>query len=185
MGNKVNTALLALVILFTGYLTYQQYQLQKKVNDLATKLSEDVKITPAPTNTVPAEKSPFDNPNVDPMANQFPPNTTTPPLTEIKFDRMVHDFGRIKEGEKVNTVFKFKNTGKNPLIISSAVGSCGCTVPNWPKAAIEPGKTGEITVEFDSNHKSGEQSKTVTVKANTTPPTLELTIKSTVIPKDK
>lgn len=160
-------------------------QIQKQVDDLAAKLTEDVRITPSATNNHSNESSPFDQANVDPMAGQFPPSSTNLPLTEIKFDKLVHDFGKINEGEPAKTVFKFINTGKNPLVISSAIGSCGCTVPNWPKAAIEPGKTGEITVEFDSNKKSGEQVKTVTVKANTTPPSVELTIKSTVIPKDK
>jgi hypothetical protein len=185
MSNKVNIALFAVLFLLVGFLTYQFFQLQKNVDDLAIKLTESVNITPAVNNTSAAETSPFDKANVDPMANQFPPNSASLPLTEIKFDRMVHDFGKINEGDKVNTVFKFKNSGKNPLIISNATGSCGCTVPNWPKAAIEPGSWGEIAVEFDSNRKSGEQSKTVTVKANTTPPSMELTIKSTVIPKDK
>ncbi len=184
MSNRINTALLAIVLIFLGYLTYNQIQLQKRVDAIAAKQQEEITITPSATNTSPTEASPFDQPNVDPMASQFPPNTATLPLTTLKFDRTVHDFGKINEGEKVTTVFRFKNTGENPLVISSAVGSCGCTVPNWPKAAIEPGKTGEIAVEFDSNKKSGEQAKTVTVKANTTPPSIELTITCTVIPKN-
>jgi hypothetical protein len=184
MNNRINTALLALILVLLGYLTYNQIQLQKRIDEITAKQREEITITPSATNNSPTEPSPFDQANVDPMASQFPPNTATLLLTTIKFDRIVHDFGKINEGEKATTVFKFKNTGENPLVISSAVGSCGCTVPNWPKAAIEPGKTGEIAVEFDSNKKSGEQSKTVTVKTNTNPPSMELTIKCTVIPKN-
>jgi len=87
----------------------------------------------------------------------------------IKFDEENHDFGKVKEGEKVSYSFKFTNTGKTPLIITSAVASCGCTVPEWPKAPVLPGKTGEIAVVFNSAGKQGLQDKQITVSANTNP----------------
>ncbi|BDS10465.1 DUF1573 domain-containing protein [Aureispira anguillae] len=87
----------------------------------------------------------------------------------IEFEEEVFDFGDIVEGESVEHLFKFKNTGKNPLVISHAQGSCGCTVPEWPKDPIAPGEGGEIKVKFNSKGKHGEQNKTVTISANTIP----------------
>ena len=116
-------------------------------------------------------------------------NNTTPTIaqngktTTVKFNEMSHDWGSINEGDKMTHIFKFTNTGKTDLIISDARGSCGCTVPEWPKDPISPGKTSEIKVIFDSAHKSGQQNKTVTITANTEPISLVLIIKGTVEPK--
>lgn len=188
MNNKIATALLIILIAAVSFLAVQNFKLNKKVEELsATK--EEVKITPVipeqkPAN--PAGASPFDKPNIDPLANQFPPESPGPEkLTSIQFEKTVHDFGRINEGQLVHTVFKFTNTGKLPLLISHAQGSCGCTVPRWPKAPLKPGESGEIAVQFDSHDKMGEVEKTVTVSANTHPASIVLTIKSTVVPKDK
>jgi len=106
----------------------------------------------------------------------------TGPKTTIEFDEMTHDFGNIKEGDKVSHVFKFKNTGNEPLIINSAKGSCGCTVPEWPKEPIAPGGDGQIKVEFNSKGKKNKQTKTVTINANTDPNPTRLTIKAEVEP---
>jgi hypothetical protein len=88
---------------------------------------------------------------------------------QITFDEEVFDFGDIVEGDVVEHVFKFTNTGKNPLVISNAKGSCGCTVPVWPRDPIAPGQKGEIAVKFNSTGKHGEQNKKVTISANTLP----------------
>src|SRR6476620_6701837 len=71
-------------------------------------------------------------------------------LPKFTFETEEHDFGTITEGEKVSFAFKFKNTGTADLFIRSASGSCGCTVPEYPKEAIKPGKEGIINVTFDS-----------------------------------
>ena len=94
-------------------------------------------------------------------------NTST--LTAaMTFDKVSHDFGTIQEGETVQTTFNFTNTGKVDLLIVDARGSCGCTVPKYPKnTPIKPGETGEILVSFDSNNKPNMQQKTVTISANT------------------
>ena len=108
------------------------------------------------------------------------PSTAGPVMT---FDKTVHDFGTINEGDKVTTVFSFKNTGSEDLIIVDARGSCGCTVPQYPKnTAIAPGESGEITVSFDSNNKPGNQQKSVTLSANTASGREMLRIKSLVTP---
>ena len=90
--------------------------------------------------------------NVKPMSAQ----TTTTPVpvaaaktTTMKFDELSYDWGSINENDKMTHIFKFKNTGVNDLIISDARGSCGCTVPEWPKEPIKAGKGGEIKVVFD------------------------------------
>ena len=88
----------------------------------------------------------------------------------MKFQHDNHDFGKITQGDKVNYKFSFTNTGKTPLIISSAVASCGCTTPDWPKAPIKPGESGLINVTFNSMGKKGLQDKMITITANTNPP---------------
>ncbi len=91
------------------------------------------------------------------------------PKTKMKFKKMVHDFGRMKEGEKREYDFVFTNTGKEDLYIEDCKGSCGCTVPEWPKEAIKPGQSASINVKFDSTKKEKDQEKSVTITANTEP----------------
>jgi outer membrane biosynthesis protein TonB len=112
------------------------------------------------------------------------PEVTPATATTMVFEKELHDFGSIKEGEKVTHIFKFKNTGDKPLIISDAKGSCGCTVPSYPKEPIAPGKSGEIKVEFNSAGKKGSETKFVTLNANTIPAETRLTVKANVIAKD-
>src|SRR5688500_2670139 len=102
------------------------------------------------------------------------------PTTSIAFEHTDFDFGVVDDGEKVRHSYKFKNTGNEPLVISSAKGSCGCTVPKWPTDPIAPGGTGQIDVEFDSKGKPGKQTKRVTVTANTVPAQTFLNITGTV-----
>ncbi|MBL7895075.1 MAG: DUF1573 domain-containing protein [Bacteroidia bacterium] len=102
-------------------------------------------------------------------------------LPEIKFEEEEHDFGRITQGEKVSYAFKFKNIGKGNLIIASAAGSCGCTVPEFPKEPVLPGQEGKINVVFNSEGKSGIQEKTITVVTNCEPSTRVIRIKTDVI----
>ena len=91
------------------------------------------------------------------------------PKTKMKFKKMLHDFGRLKEGEKREHDFEFTNTGKVDLIIEDCKGSCGCTVPEWPKDPIKPGQSAAIKVKFDSTKKEKDQEKSVTITANTEP----------------
>jgi len=92
--------------------------------------------------------------------------TGAAPKAVITFDKPTHDFGDITQGDVVNHVFKFKNTGNAPLIISDVQVTCGCTVPTKPKDPILPGKTGEIGITFSSGGKMGKQNKTITVVSN-------------------
>jgi Protein of unknown function (DUF1573) len=105
------------------------------------------------------------------------------PSTTIKYEGERFDFGNANEGDMVKHTFKFTNTGNEPLIISNAKGSCGCTVPTWPKEAIAPGAMGSIDVEFNTTGKPGRQSKRVTVTANTIPTDTFIEIAGEVAPK--
>lgn len=89
------------------------------------------------------------------------------PRTKIEFDREIHDFGQIDQGEIVETSFTIKNVGDNDLYIVDAHGSCGCTVPEVTQEAIKPGESAPISVKFDSNGKTGVVTKTVMITCNT------------------
>lgn len=106
---------------------------------------------------------------------------TNADLPEIKFDEETHDFGRITQGEKVAYGFKFKNTGGANLIISAANGSCGCTVPEYPKKPILPGEEAIVNVVFSSEGKSGIVEKSVTLVTNCEPSTRIIYIKANII----
>lgn len=114
----------------------------------------------------------------DPLNNKEAIDNT--PKTTLKFDSYDHDFGAIKQDTENKKIFTFTNTGKEPLIISEAKGSCGCTVPNYPKAPIAPGGTGEIEVVYKPGKQKDLQNKTVTVIANTEPKETLLRIKAQV-----
>ncbi len=98
------------------------------------------------------------------------------PTTSLEFAETKHDYGMIVQGEKVSHTFTFKNTGNEPLVLSNVKPSCGCTTPSWTRDPVAPGEEGEILVEFDSKGKSGKQTKTVTITANTDPATTTITI---------
>jgi hypothetical protein len=99
----------------------------------------------------------------------------------MKFEVMEHDFGKISQGERVSYAFKFKNVGGSDLLISEAHGSCGCTVPDYPKNAIAPGAESVVNVEFNSEGKHGKQEKTVTLTTNCEPNTIVITIHAEVL----
>ncbi|MFB9861889.1 DUF1573 domain-containing protein [Rufibacter immobilis] len=126
--------------------------------------------------TAPAANDPATNPNVA-SQEAVDPNAPKPVMT---FKETEHDFGNIKADKKVQHTFSFTNTGQAPLVIESASATCGCTVPQWPKEPIAPGKTGEITVEFDPAGKNGQQSKQITITANTDPQINQLVIKTNI-----
>ena len=87
-------------------------------------------------------------------------------FAEITFEKNEHDFGNVKQGDKVSYDFKFTNTGETDLVIADAKGSCGCTVPEYPKSPIKPGDGGSIKVSFDTTGKSGQNTKSVTLTCN-------------------
>ncbi len=101
----------------------------------------------------------------------------------ITFEKVLHDFGRITQGEKAEYSFRFTNTGDGDLLIANAYASCGCTVPEFSREPIAPGKAGFIKVTFDSDKREDRFEKLVTVLANTASPETKLTITGFVIPR--
>jgi hypothetical protein len=109
------------------------------------------------------------------------PAAATPPANvEITFEAEEFNFGTIKQGESVTHEFTFTNTGKENLILTNAQGSCGCTVPVWPKEPIGKGQKGSIKVTFNSAGKMGMQDKTVTITSNAKNSPRVLHLKGTV-----
>ena len=99
---------------------------------------------------------------------------------EIEFEKDTHDYGTIKQNANGVYEFKFKNTGTQPLMISNAKGSCGCTVPEWPREPIAPGESGVIKVKYDTK-RVGPFSKSVTLQSNAVnEPTKTIRIKGNV-----
>jgi len=117
-------------------------------------------------------------------------NTTTTPAPAVtpvdpnapvmSFESEVVDYGTIEQNADGVRYFTFTNTGKEPLIISNARGSCGCTVPTWPKEPIKPGETAKIKVKYATN-RLGAINKSVTIYSNATEPTKVVRIKGNVI----
>lgn len=139
-------------------------QLESRLAELEGKKSSTSTPTPTPATPAPEEKP-------------------EGPLPTMEFSTTDHDFGTINEGQVVEYTYAFKNTGAAPLIIQSAQGSCGCTVPDWTKDPIPVGGTGFVKAKFDSNGKPNIQNKTVTVTANTWPKQTVLRFKAMVTPK--
>lgn len=88
------------------------------------------------------------------------------PKFEFAEKNNTHDFGKLPEGPVAEHIFEFKNTGKQPLIITNANASCGCTTPEWPKEPILPGKKGKITVRYNTQGRVGPFTKTVYIQSN-------------------
>jgi len=89
-----------------------------------------------------------------------------PNAAEFRFDNERHDFGEIDEGPKVTHEFSFTNVGKEPLIITNARASCGCTVPKWPKEPILPGQSSSIKVEYNTKGRPNSFNKAITITSN-------------------
>ena len=106
-------------------------------------------------------------------------------VASMTLDKREYDFGTVNEGVVVETIFKVTNSGTTDLVITKATGSCGCTVPVWPKAPIKPGEMGEVGVKFNTSGKPNRQMKTVTLTANTESGREVLTLRGSVTPKAK
>jgi Protein of unknown function (DUF1573) len=116
--------------------------------------------------------------------------STTTPATAVKvqnpnaptmsFESEVVEYGTIEQGADGVREFKFTNNGKEPLIISNARGSCGCTVPTWPKEPIKPGESSVIKVKYDTK-RLGAINKSVTITSNAATPTKVVRIKGKII----
>lgn len=105
---------------------------------------------------------------------------------EMSFTETVHDFGTVKEsGGPVSVEFPFTNTGDANLVVYDATAECGCTTPEYPKAPVAPGKTGNIMVTYNPLGRPGVFEKVITVRSNGKKGKLRLKIRGTVVPKNK
>ena len=102
----------------------------------------------------------------------------------ITWEKNTHDFGDIIQGDKVSHIYRFTNTGSNPLIITNVEVTCGCTIPKgWPRDPIMPGDNGVLEVLFNSSGKFGRQNKVVTVVSNATLGNSQLMFSANIIEK--
>ena len=120
------------------------------------------------------------------QTNASPPTNANPVVRDsqgpvLQFREGAWDFGNIPQGIPVTHIFEYSNSGKEPLIVSQATASCGCTTPVWTKEPVLPGKMGTVAVTFNAS-KEGSFAKTVTVLSNTGEPKY-LVIKGNVIAK--
>lgn len=94
--------------------------------------------------------------------------TTASAQAEIKFEKLIHDFGTFSENTPVQkTTFTFTNVGNKPLIINQAIASCGCTVPSYTKQPIAPGQKGQISITYNGKGMfPGHFKKSITVRSN-------------------
>jgi hypothetical protein len=99
---------------------------------------------------------------------------------QISFEKEIHDFGRLISGERVTYAFRFTNTGNAPLLISGTRTGCGCTVGDYPKEPVLPGKQGKVSVVFNSAGKKGLQNENIRVLTNTTEEVVTLRIRAEV-----
>jgi hypothetical protein len=101
----------------------------------------------------------------------------------IIFTENTFDFGDITQGDSVQHVFKFKNSGTSPLIISEVITTCGCTAPKFTKEPVMPDKSGEILITYRSAGKQGLQNKVITILSNSTNTPVRISIRVNVLPK--
>ena len=170
---KAFIAICIMAVAFVGCQTDAQQEVSKPIADATAKT--DNAANKANNNLQPtaAKKA---------KANAQKTLSDDRPKTKITFDEMEHHFGTINEGDKVEHIFTFTNTGSEPLILEKCKGSCGCTVPTCPSEPILPGGKGEIKVVFNSRGKRNHQEKRVTITANTEPQQTVLKIIADVTP---
>ncbi len=106
------------------------------------------------------------------------------PRTTIEFAETHHSFGDITDGMQVSYIYKVKNTGTAPLLITKVDATCGCTAPSYPDKPVNPGETGEITIAFNSTNRLGSQRKDVTVFSNAEQGPVKLTFDAQVNKRD-
>ena len=157
---------------------------KKDNNEIITKSPDKTYLSPDPNAKKPlsqVQKNILESP-LTPQTN----NTINLPKTSINFNEETYEFGNVDVNSENKHSFLFTNSGNEPLKITNAKGSCGCTVPNWPKDPIMPGKSEKIDVVFrpTKGQAGSKQTKTVTVTANTNPENTILRITAFVNKED-
>jgi hypothetical protein len=188
LKENINTILLVAITLMVSYDVFLKNDskiIYQKGNNRAAVNKQQPAQQQQQQFQQPQQQQPFDgatatinNAQQQPLLPENAQNTNPP--TAMAFAETSHDFGAIDQDSKHTKVFEFKNTGDKPLLIETARGSCGCTVPNYPKQPIPPGETGEIEVVYSPGKQKGKQNKSVTIIANTEPRTTVLQIAADV-----
>jgi len=170
---KIRTTIAMVAVLSFTMVACRDRAAEKKIAELESRLAQlEGNKSPAAAAT-PSTNNPTTAPEEKPKG----------PLPIIQFETTDHDFGTVIEGQKVSYTYAVKNVGEAPLIIQNAQPSCGCTVPDWTKTPIPPGRTGFVKAEFDTHGKTGIQNKTITVTSNSWPKTAMIKFKAMVTPK--
>lgn len=188
LKENINTILLVAITLMVSYDVFLKNDSQivyQKGNNRASVNKQQSAQQQQQQFQQPQQQQPFEGATTTiNNTQQQPPlpenaQNTNPP-TAMAFAETSHDFGAINQDSQHTKIFEFKNTGDKPLLIETARGSCGCTVPNYPKQPIPPGETGEIEVVYSPGKQKGKQNKSVTIIANTEPRTTVLQIAADV-----
>lgn len=109
--------------------------------------------------------------------------TVQAPGPYINFSEMSYDFGEINQGDRVEHIFEFTNTGDAPIVISNVKTTCGCTASSWPREPIAAGESSTIKVNFNSAGKIGHQNKVVTIMSNASNNPERIKIVTNILPK--
>lgn len=105
---------------------------------------------------------------------------------EIKFEKTTHHFGTLTEEKPLATcTFTFTNVGDAPLTIHQAFASCGCTVPEFTRDPVEPGKKGTIKITYNSRGMQGHFKKVITIRSDAKTSMVRLIVEGDVVKKKK
>jgi len=168
MGNTVKNILLAAIaagVFVIAYIVYNNSNTPKVEKPTPVLANSGSKVEP----------------NFDPLKQTKSNTEEVASNAQITFDKFEHDFGNILQDTENKVTFTFTNTGTEPLILQDAKGSCGCTAPNYTKEPVAPGEKGSIEVVYKPGKQKNQQTKTVTVTANTNPKATTLRIKANVL----
>ncbi|MEY8761201.1 DUF1573 domain-containing protein [Chryseobacterium tongliaoense] len=167
---KKTLSIIALSIIGFGLVSCKKESKEVQGAETSTTDSTAAVTTPADSAVAPVSETPA----VAPVSNQ--------PLTSIALSESNFNFGNIKKGDKVEHIYEITNTGTNPLVISEVKPGCGCTVPEFTKEPVLPGKKGKITLHFDSTNFDGNVNKFADVYANVDKAPIKLTFTANIQP---
>jgi hypothetical protein len=172
---KKTLSIIALSIIGFGLVSCKKENQQAATGAVAADITDS---TAGATNLAPG------NPTAAPVSAETAPAApvSNQPLTSVALSENNFDFGKVKKGEKVQHIYEITNTGKNPLVISEVKPGCGCTVPDFTKEPILPGKKGNITLHFDSSSFDGNVQKYADVFANVDKAPIKLTFTANIQP---
>lgn len=178
MKENIKIFLLGIIAIATVIIVFELASVNEHQQNLAEQPQQAAPNQAVVTN--PMAANPQLPEGVDYVDQKIVPPPTDMKKTTIRWSDMIHDFGHVKQDSENKFSFTFVNSGKEPLVITNAVGSCGCTVPDYPKDPVAPGATASINVVYKPGKQENQQEKMVTVTANTEPMQTVLKIRAFV-----